>query len=116
MDFLGTFGSIASILGLILTIILLWRKINSFLYNAKCFRNGGVRIIFHSGAYTIRTPDLNGKVIYQSSKRSEDYILYRSMTMLEKIEKIPPFRQWEKKYWADDIRKAQYPLEFLNKG
>ena len=67
-----------------------------------------------SNAYIIKSGDLDGKVIYQSSKSKEDYVMYREKGMIEHYEKIPKFIKWNMAHWADDIRAAQYPLNLLS--
>ena len=57
--------------------------------------------------------DLNGMVIYQSSKNKEDYIVYREMGKIEHYEDIPRFFKWNMSHWSDDIRTPQYPLSLL---
>jgi len=67
-----------------------------------------------SNAYIIKSGDLDGKVIYQSSKSKEDYVMYREKGKIEVYEDIPRFFKWNKSHWSDDIRVPQYPLNLLS--
>ena len=103
-------------IGLIVNIaalVALWSNLAAICYNFMNFRKGGIRITYISNAYIIKSGDLNGKVIYQSSKNKEDYIVYREMGKIEHYEDIPRFFKWNMSHWSDDIRTPQYPLSLL---
>ncbi len=95
-------------------LVALWSNLAAIWYNFKHFRKGGIRITYMSNAYIIKSGDLNGKVIYESSKNKEDYIVYREMGKIEHYEDIPKFFKWNMSHWSDDIRVPQYPLNLLS--
>lgn len=107
---------IITIIGLIASLVTLfavWGNVCAMYYNFKHFRNGGWRTTYVSGAYIIKSGDLDGKVIYKSSKNHEDYKVYREKGMIEQREQIPPFFNWSMQHWGDDIRERQYPIDLL---
>lgn len=105
--------TIISILASLMTLLAVWGNISAMHFNWKHFRKGGFRITHLSGAYIIKSGDLDGKVIYKSSDNPNDYILYREKGKIEQYEKIAPFLKWNVKHWVDDIRTPQYPLRLL---
>lgn len=109
MDWMGIVGLIASLI----TILALWSNIASMWFNWRHYKNGGVRITYRSGAYIIKSGNLDGKILFQSSKNNEDYKVYREMGMIETYEDIPKFYKWNMAHWADDIRVPNYPLQLL---
>lgn len=105
--------NIISLLASFITLLAVWGRISAMYFNWINFRKGGIRITFVSGAYKIKKGDLNGKQIYQSSDRKEDYIRYREQGKIEYYEEIPPFLKWRMSHWSDDIRIPQYPIKLL---
>ena len=106
-----------TVIGLIVNIaalVALWSNLAAIWYNCKHFRKGGIRITYMSNAYIIKSGDLDGKVIYQSSKSKEDYVMYREKGKIEVYEDIPRFFKWNMSHWSDDIRVPQYPLNLLS--
>lgn len=104
-------------IGLIVNIaalVALWSNLAAIWYNIKHFRKGGIRITYMSNAYIIKSGNLDGKVIYQSSKSKEDYVMYREKGMIEHYEEIPKFIKWNMSHCSDDIRVPQYPLSLLS--
>ena len=107
---------IITIIGLVaslITLLAVWGNISAMYFNWKNFRKGGIRITYISGAYIIKSGDLDGKLLYKSSDNSEDYKVCREMGKIEHYEDIAPFCKWNVKHWVDDIRTPQYPLRLL---
>lgn len=108
--------SLITIIGLLASLITLfavWGRISAMYFNWCNFKQGGIRIIFTSGAYIIKKGDLDGQLIYKSSDRKEDYIIYREQGKIEQYEEIPPFFKWRVSHWGDDIRTPLYPIRLL---
>jgi hypothetical protein len=112
---MSTFFYILGVIVTIAAIIALCRNICAIYYNATHFWNGGIRITYKFGEYEIISGKLEDshKMNYRSSGKSEDYIIFRSMGMLEYPEIIPPFMKWNKRYWHDDIRVHGYEIKLL---
>lgn len=106
--------TIIGFLASLLTLFAVWGNISGMYFNWRYFKDGGVRTTFQSGAYEIKSGDLDGKIIYRSSDNPKDYIRYREMGKIELMEWIPPFRKWAKRHWSDDIRTPQYPIKLLS--
>lgn len=113
MEYVLLFFTIIGFIVNVAALVALWSNLAAIWYNIKHFRKGGIRITYMSNAYIIKSGDLNGNVIYQSSKNKEDYIVYREMGKIEHYEDIPRFFKWNMSHWSDDIRTPQYPLSLL---
>lgn len=113
MNCINIFINFISLVASLITIIALWSNISAMRFNYRKFRQGGYRITFDSGAYIIKSGDMNGDIIYNSSKKESDYKQYAEKGRELKIEFIEPFLKWNKAHWVDDIRVPNYPLQLL---
>ena len=91
MEYVLLFFTIIGFIVNVAALVALWSNLAAIWYNIKHFRKGGIRITYMSNAYIIKSGDLNGNVIYQSSKNKEDYIVYREMGKIEHYEDKHPF-------------------------
>ena len=113
MEYILLFFTIIGFIVNLAALVALWSNLAAIWYNLKHFRKGGIRITYMSNAYIIKSGNLDGDIIYQSSKNKEDYIVYREMGKIEHYEDIPRFFKWNMSHWSDDIRTPHYPLSLL---
>ncbi len=103
-------GLIASIV----TIIACWGWVSNLLFNYRTFKDGGWRITYVSNEYRIFKGDLpNMKLVFTSSTKGKDYVLYRGEGMYEHMEEIKPFHKWKILHWGSNICTPKYPLHYL---
>lgn len=104
--------AIISLLASLVTLFAVWGNISNYIFNHKHFKEGGLRITYYSGAYNVYS-GFAKKLIYKSSAKEDDYILYRGDGRMEQYEEIKPFKEWSLARRFDDVRVPNYPLRLL---
>ena len=105
--------TILGIIGSLITILAALPKVYNYCYNCYHFWEGGLRMVFHSGAYVIKGHGVNGKTIYKSDPSGKGFVSYAEIGKQMRPYIIKPFKEWKFSHSFDNIKTPNYPIEDL---
>ncbi len=109
MDLKDVIGLIASIIAIAAVL----PKLYNYCYNCYHFWKGGLRMVFHSGAYIIKGHGVNGRTIYTHNPDGKGFVSYAAIGMQMRPYIIKPFKEWKFLHSFDNIKVPNYPIDDL---